>query len=92
MAKYLVSACYTAEGLKGLTKDKAAKRKQAIEQALATVGGKLDAIYWALGEDDAYVSLRLSRQRQRRGTCAGDLCERLGSHKDRSASDRGRAR
>ena len=36
MAKYLVSACYTAEGLKGLTKDKAAKRKQAIEQALAT--------------------------------------------------------
>ncbi len=55
MAKYLVSACYTAEGLKGLTKDKAAKRKQAIEQALATVGGKLDAIYWALGEDDAYV-------------------------------------
>jgi uncharacterized protein with GYD domain len=55
MAKYLVSACYTAEGLKGLTKDKATKRKQAIEQALATVGGKLDAIYWALGEDDAYV-------------------------------------
>ena len=55
IAKYLVSARYTAEGLKGLTKDKAAKRKQAIEQALATVGGKLDAIYWALGEDDAYV-------------------------------------
>ena len=48
MAKYLVSACYTAEGLKGLAKDKAAKRKQAIEQALATVGGKLDAIYWRL--------------------------------------------
>ena len=55
MAKYLVSACYTAEGLKGLTKDKAARRTQAFEQALATVGGKLDAIYWALGEDDAYV-------------------------------------
>jgi uncharacterized protein with GYD domain len=55
MAKYLVSARYTAEGLKGLMKDKAAKRTQAIEQALATVGGKLDVIYWALGEDDAYV-------------------------------------
>ena len=55
MPKYLVSACYTAEGLKGLTKDKAAKRKQAIEQALTMVGGKLEAIYWALGEDDAYV-------------------------------------
>ena len=55
MAKYLVSACYTPEGLQGLTKDKAAKRKEAVEQALATVGGKLHAMYWALGEDDAYV-------------------------------------
>ena len=55
MAKYLVSARYTPEGLRGLTKDKSAKRKQAIEQALASIGGKLDAIYWALGEDDAYV-------------------------------------
>jgi len=82
----------TAEGLKGLTKDKAAKRKQAIEQALATIGGKLDAMYWALGEDDAYVICDSPDNVSGRGTCAGDICERLSSHEDRASSDRGRAR
>jgi len=34
MAKYLVQATYSAEGIKGVIKDKASGRKAAIEKAL----------------------------------------------------------
>lgn len=55
MAKFLVEANYTAEGLKGLIKDKAAGRNAAVEQTLAALGGKLEAIYFTLGERDVLV-------------------------------------
>lgn len=55
MPKYLIAASYTAEGLKGLQKDKAAGRRRAVAAALEGIGGKLDAVYYALGEDDIYV-------------------------------------
>ena len=55
MPKFLLEASYTAEGLQGLIKDKASGRKAAITQALANVGGKLDAIYFTLGERDALL-------------------------------------
>ena len=53
MAKFLIQVSYTAEGLKGLVKDKASGRLAAVKKAAASVGGKLDVLYWALGEDDA---------------------------------------
>jgi len=55
MAKFLVEASYTAEGLKGLIKEKASERKAAVVQALADLGGKLEAIYFTLGERDVLV-------------------------------------
>jgi uncharacterized protein with GYD domain len=55
MAKFLIEASYTAEGLRGLAKDKASGRQAAITQALAAVGGKLEAIYYAFGNSDAFV-------------------------------------
>jgi uncharacterized protein with GYD domain len=55
MAKYLISVSYTADGLKGLHKDKASGRKKAVTAALESLGGKLDAMYYALGKYDVYV-------------------------------------
>ena len=55
MPKYLVEASYTAESLKGLVKDKASGRKAAVAQALADLGGALDAIYFTLGEHDVVL-------------------------------------
>lgn len=52
MAKYLVQATYSAEGFKGVAKDKASGRKAALEKALASVGAKLDAIYYSFGDYD----------------------------------------
>ena len=45
MAKYLIAASYTAEGLRGLAKDKASGRQKAVAQALKGLGGKLEAVY-----------------------------------------------
>jgi uncharacterized protein with GYD domain len=55
MAKYLIHASYTAEGLKGLQKDKASGRRDAVRQLLEGVGGKLECMYYALGEDDVVI-------------------------------------
>jgi uncharacterized protein with GYD domain len=55
MPKYLISASYSAEGLKGLQKDKASGRRRAVTAAIEGVGGKVEAVYYALGHDDVYV-------------------------------------
>ena len=55
MAKYLITASYTAEGAKGVLKDGGSKRRQAAEQVVKSAGGKLEAFYFAFGPDDAYI-------------------------------------
>ena len=52
MAKYLITASYSAEGMKGLQKEKASGRRDAVSQACESVGGRLEAYYFAFGEDD----------------------------------------
>ena len=52
MAKYLVRSSYTAEGVKGLLMEGGSKRRAVIEEAARAVGGKLEAYYYAFGEDD----------------------------------------
>jgi uncharacterized protein with GYD domain len=59
MPKYLIEASYTAEGLRGLQKDKASGRKAAVSKAAETLGGKLEAHYFSLGEYDTFVILDL---------------------------------
>ena len=55
MAKYLLQGSYTLEGLKGVMKEGGTKRREALEKAFAAVGGKLEALYYAFGEDDFYI-------------------------------------
>ncbi len=55
MAKYLITASYTAEGAKGVLKDGGTKRRQAAEAAIKSAGGKLEGFYFAFGENDAFV-------------------------------------
>jgi uncharacterized protein with GYD domain len=57
MPKFLIQASYTAEGLKGLQKDKASGRKAAVNKAVEALEGKLDAMYYAFGDDDVIVIL-----------------------------------
>jgi len=55
MAKYLVQASYTSEGIKGVLKEGGTGRRNAVEKLVESVGGKLEAYYFALGADDLYA-------------------------------------
>ena len=53
MPKYLLQASYTAEGARGILKDGGSNRRQAVEELLKSMGGKVEAFYFAFGESDA---------------------------------------
>jgi uncharacterized protein with GYD domain len=54
--KFLVKANYTPpEGVKGLIVDGGTARAKAVEELLKSVGGKLEAFYYALGDVDVYA-------------------------------------
>jgi uncharacterized protein with GYD domain len=59
MPKFMIKATYTTEGLKGLRKDKASGRERAIAAACEGAGGRLDAVYFALGDDDIFAIVDL---------------------------------
>src|SRR5271165_2723384 len=59
MPKFLIKGKYSANAMKGLQKEKAASRQKVVEAACAAVGGKLDALYFALGDDDLFLIVDL---------------------------------
>jgi uncharacterized protein with GYD domain len=59
MPKYLIQANYVGEGVKGLLKEGGTSRCAAVEKAVKSLGGTLEAFYYAFGETDAYVVIEL---------------------------------
>ncbi len=55
MPRFLWRASYTADGFKGVLKEGGSGRRAAIEQMIEGLGGRVEAFYFALGEDDSYV-------------------------------------
>jgi uncharacterized protein with GYD domain len=55
MPKYLVSANYAGEGIKGLLKEGGSSRKAAVEKLAGSLGGSVESMYYAFGESDLYV-------------------------------------
>ena len=55
MPKYLFEARYTTQGVKGLVRDGGTGRREAVEKACAAAGGRLESMYFAFGDVDAYV-------------------------------------
>lgn len=52
MAHYLFRAHYSQAGIQGVLKEGAASRMKAVADLTASVGGRLEAAYWAFGDDD----------------------------------------
>jgi len=52
MAKYLFMGSYTADGARGLLKEGGTGRRAATEKLVKSVGGTLEAYYFAFGSDD----------------------------------------
>jgi uncharacterized protein with GYD domain len=59
MAKYLLKASYTTDGVKGVLKDGGSGRRDAVEQTVRGLGGSLESFYFAFGDTDAYVVVDL---------------------------------
>jgi uncharacterized protein with GYD domain len=53
--QYLIQAKYVGDGIKGLLKEGGTSRRAAVEKAIKSLGGTLEAFYYAFGETDAYV-------------------------------------
>jgi uncharacterized protein with GYD domain len=55
MAKYLVIASYSPEGIKGVIKTGGTARSNAVGEAVKSLGGSMESFHFAFGEDDAFV-------------------------------------
>jgi len=55
MSKYLFQGSYTVEGLRGLLKEGGTKRREVVDQLLQSLGGRLEAFYYAYGGDDFFI-------------------------------------
>ena len=55
MPKYILQVSYTVEGAKGVAKDGGSKRREAARALVESLGGKLDAFYFAFGEMDVFA-------------------------------------
>jgi uncharacterized protein with GYD domain len=88
MPKYLIAASYTAEGLRGLQKDKASGRLRAVTAAVEGLGGKVEAFYSALGEHDAYVIVDLPDMMTATALSIAVIGSRTRPHPDHRAADR----
>ena len=49
MAKFLVKASYNVEGVKGLMKEGGSGRVAAVTKVAKSLGGKVEAFYFAYG-------------------------------------------
>jgi uncharacterized protein with GYD domain len=55
MAKFLIEASYTVDGVRGLQSGGGSSRRDAVAKALEGVGGSLETFYFAFGSSDVYA-------------------------------------
>jgi len=59
MPKYLIQSSFTGDAIQGLRQEGGSARRAVVEKACNSVGGKLDAYYFAFGETDVVAILDL---------------------------------
>ena len=82
MAKYLIRASYTTEGVKGLIKDGGSKRVRAVEEALGPLGGKVRVVLLCARRRRCLSRSRRAGPRDRHRAVAGDERLRCGEGED----------
>jgi uncharacterized protein with GYD domain len=55
MAKYMIKASYSPEGIKGVMAKGGSARAAAIEKLASSVGGSVESVYFSFGSDDLYA-------------------------------------
>lgn len=59
MSKYLFQASYTQAGVKGLLKEGGSSRREALRETIESLGGSLEAMYYAFGDVDLLIVVEL---------------------------------
>ncbi|MBO0715580.1 MAG: GYD domain-containing protein [Acidimicrobiales bacterium] len=59
MPKYLFKASFALDGIRGVKAKGGSARREALEEAARSVGGSLESLYFAFGDDDLYVTADL---------------------------------
>jgi uncharacterized protein with GYD domain len=59
LPKYLFEIKYTVEGIRGVAGQGGTARVAAAKQAAESLGGKVEAFYFAFGESDVFVIIDL---------------------------------
>jgi uncharacterized protein with GYD domain len=59
MPKFLAQCNYVGEGMKGLLREGGSSRRAVVEKLVESVGGKVEAFYYAFGETDLFVIAEL---------------------------------
>jgi uncharacterized protein with GYD domain len=52
MPKFLVQGSYSVDGVKGVLKEGGTGRRTAVDSAVKALGGKLESMYFAFGDND----------------------------------------
>jgi uncharacterized protein with GYD domain len=55
VAKFLVKASYSTEGIKGVVKEGGSGRAAAVGELMQSLGGSVEAFYFAFGQSDVYI-------------------------------------
>ena len=55
MPKYMIQGSFTQHGTKGLVEDGGTRRREAVDVAVSSVGGTLEAFYFTFGGDDVVI-------------------------------------
>jgi uncharacterized protein with GYD domain len=55
MPKYLVEASYLSEGIRGVQKEGGTGRRRAIDALFKSLGGSVEAFYFAFGDKDVVI-------------------------------------
>ena len=59
MPKFLISATYTTEGVKGVQSGGGTARVEAVSQAVEGLGGRVESFYFAFGDRDVFAIAEL---------------------------------
>jgi uncharacterized protein with GYD domain len=59
MAKFLVHSSYTRDGVEGIVREGGSSRRAMAEKMIESLGGRVEAFYFAFGPDDVVILVDL---------------------------------
>ena len=87
MAKFLWHGSYSERGAKALVEEGGTKRRAGVERAVTAMGGTLETMYFAFGDDDYYAIVDLPDNVSDGRGEPGDSAGRRGTTQDGRALD-----